>query len=300
MLLDFTTGLTANPIVGYHNRIFHQQHALQAAIRANDNAGLLAKPGKHAIKNSRENEQTDKPAHVCRRRLAYNVHHLINPNEVRHGRVRDENCDGHKNQLLARLLYNLGARPWGLVQPALLIRIAFNPVFDFAVDHFHENGLRASPPAPQPPEGHGEQNDKDEQRNERERQKKKILRPEHVPQDDKLAFEKIQQQQRTAAHLEERPAKEQGQKNHRHPNSADVKGPRRFFGIHPHPLAFGIYGGDGVAKLFIKLIEVVLSCVTHLIMACTFTLSLLAPPGSYKFPSGALALAGVVPCNVST
>ena len=49
--------------------------------------------------------------------------------------------------------------PRRLVQGALLVRVAFDEVFDFAEDHFHHHRLRTGPAAPKPAKRGGENDD---------------------------------------------------------------------------------------------------------------------------------------------
>jgi hypothetical protein len=83
--------------------------------------------------------------------------------------------------------------------------VAFDEVFDFAKDHFHEDGLRTGPTAPEPSKSRREYNDARDENQQRHRGDDHVLRPENLAEDDELAFDEVQQEQRVAVNANERP-----------------------------------------------------------------------------------------------
>ena len=83
--------------------------------------------------------------------------------------------------------------PGGVCQFTLCCSIAFNQVFNRTKDKLHEDGLRAYPSAEYPAEYHGKQNDKYQGRDKHQQDQMEILRPEDHSENDKLAFENIEQ-----------------------------------------------------------------------------------------------------------
>src|SRR5690606_25873462 len=85
-----------------------------------------------------------------------------------------------------------------------------DPVFDAAEDHLHKNRLRTGPPAEDTSVDHRKKRDEYDEDEHAQAEDKKILRPEDHAEDDELALQHIDQEQRFAVHFNERkPEKDQ-------------------------------------------------------------------------------------------
>jgi hypothetical protein len=76
----------------------------------------------------------------------------------------------------------------------LRIHITIQPVFDFAENHFHKNGLRAGPPAKYPSEHDGKENDEYYESEKTNSEDEKILWPENLSEKNKLTLQHIEQE----------------------------------------------------------------------------------------------------------
>ena len=162
---------------------------------------------------------TVSPCRCLRRVVGDDLEQLLGADDVGEQRVADDERQAEEDGVLADLLANLAGRPRRLVQGALLVRVAFDEVFDLAEDHFHQHGLRAGPAAPQPAEGGGEDDDAGDEDQQRHREHDHVLRPEDLAEDDELALDDIDQEQRVAVDADERPGEHDGQQQPAQPGA---------------------------------------------------------------------------------
>ena len=110
-----------------------------------------------------------------------------------------------EDRVLAGFLDDLVRCPRRLIQSALLVRVPLDEIFDLPEHHFHEHGLGAGPAAPEPPIGCRENDDAGDEHQQGHREHDHVLRPEDLAQDDELALDDIDQQQRVAFDPDEGP-----------------------------------------------------------------------------------------------
>lgn len=99
-----------------------------------------------------------------------------------------------KHAVLDRFLENFSKAPWSPIKGALLVRVAFDEVFDFAEDHFHHHGLRTSPTTPKPAEGGCKDDDAGDEHEHGNGEDDGVLWPEDLPEDGEAALDDVEEE----------------------------------------------------------------------------------------------------------
>src|SRR5690606_16078493 len=201
VLLEFPARLSPPVIIRHYHGVPVQQHALQAPIRAHRSAYQLPHKGKYAIERPGEHHNGNEASNVRGQRVAHNMPQLLYANDIGQENIGDPERERKEQDMLDRFPAHLVCGPGAFVQQALRSRISFYPVFYAAKKHFHENGLRADPPAKEPAKGHGEQRNEQDERHHGQAKKEKILRPENGAEQDELSLHYIEHQQGPAVYL---------------------------------------------------------------------------------------------------
>ena len=79
--------LAALVVVGHHDGVLVQQRGLQAAVRADERAGLLAEPGEDGVEHQREQHHGRQPLQVLRRAVGHDLEQLLGADDVGQQRV---------------------------------------------------------------------------------------------------------------------------------------------------------------------------------------------------------------------
>lgn len=109
--------------------------------------------------------------------------------------------------MLACFSDDLVGVPGAFVENFLLVGIAFDPPFNAPEDHFHENSLRAGPPAKYSSENHGKKYNKDDECYHADTEDEKILRPKYHSQYREFSFHQVYLQGRILINPDERHGK---------------------------------------------------------------------------------------------
>jgi len=136
---------------------------------------------------------------------------LIHADDVAQEEVAEDKREAKKDGVLEGFDGDFAGRPGRLREGALLAGIAFDFVFDAAEDHFHEDGLRAEPAAPEAAVGGGENHDAREVEQKRDGDQGHVLRPEDVAKHGKAARDDVDHEERIAVDLHKRPDKQRGE-----------------------------------------------------------------------------------------
>ena len=87
--------------------------------------------------------------------------YFVHPYQVGHKKIGDDKCQCIKYYDLKNPFFNFFRIPWHFTKLFLLYGITIDPIFNFAKNHFHENGLRAGPSTKYPAKYNGKQDDED-------------------------------------------------------------------------------------------------------------------------------------------
>lgn len=130
--------------------------------------------------------------------------------------------------------------PGALVQFPACPKVTFYEEFDFAEDHFEEEGLGTGPSAPDAAEGYGEDDDKKDEGEHQQGQDKGVLGPEYGSEDDKFPVGNIEQDQRITVYFNKWRYDKEGQQEICYDHPAGMPFPRGLLGIHPFAVTPGI------------------------------------------------------------
>lgn len=131
---------------------------------------------------------------MMRNRLCCNVPDSVTSNDVHEERIRngERHCEEENNfQNSTRERF---AFPGLRAQSHLRLPISFQPIFYFAENHFHKNGLRTNPSAEYPSKNNSEENDEDHENEHAQNENEKVLWPKANTEENVNAINDIQQE----------------------------------------------------------------------------------------------------------
>ena len=247
ILLEMFAAFTATVVVNDQHRVLVEQCGLKTAVRTNVGASLFAKMSKDCVENRGKQKHERQPLQMVQGIVRDDRPQLLDAGDVTEQRIADH--ERHENEHNVLELSSRSFSASDSRRSALRVIIAFNPILDPTKNHFHQQRLRARPPAPESPESSGENNnagDKEEQCHSKNR---RILRPENVADDDELTLNNVNEQERIALNFYERPNKCQGEQREAHHRTQFIQRALRLFCAYPFAFAFLIGCREVVAKI---------------------------------------------------
>ena len=136
---------------------------------------------------------------------------MVHADDVAEEQIADDKGKAEEEGVLGQLEGGFAGRPRRGGQGALGAGVAFDLVFDAAENHFHEEGLRADPAAPEPAISGGEDHDAGEIEQQRDGEQGHVLRPKNPAENGETAGDDVEHEQRVAVDLDERPGKQNAQ-----------------------------------------------------------------------------------------
>ena len=174
---------------------------------------------------------------------------LFRADDVTQERVRDEKRKGEEDSLFEKLFSDLADAQRRGGQGALSDRIAFDEVFYFTKNHFHQQGLRASPTAPEPAKCGGENDNAGQKNQHGDGKNSDVLRPENLSEDGEPALDDVHEQERIAIDPDERANEENGEQQPAQPGAPAIEAALGLFRVNPLAMAFFVGGRQMVAEI---------------------------------------------------
>ena len=177
------------PVIANDQRATVEQHRLQACVRTDDRAHLLAEVGKIEEHQAGGYAHHQEAAPVTRRRLGDPRTQRANPDEIREKHVAEQRREQQENDVLG---HSTQARS-ALIELNLLLSLALEQALDRAKQELHVHGLGATPATPCSSHERCHPNDGREDAEHQQHQQHAVSRQERATEQVKLAFDHVEQ-----------------------------------------------------------------------------------------------------------
>jgi hypothetical protein len=189
----------------------------------------------------------------------------------------------------------------------LFFHVSVNHVLNFPEHHFHKNGLRANPTTKNTAEYHCKKYYENNKRKHGNHKQEEILRPENHAEENKFSLEKVEEKQWLFMKFNPGQCKKDNEVNDAYSSTGIVQLSMRQLGKNPVSLTGFSNSTNRISESVILYAHYLLVCIAvdYLEADAVESETALAelstvaatPPSWYNTPSGALALAGLVPCS---
>jgi hypothetical protein len=155
---------------------------------------LLAEPIVNEEEYQTENDYGKESTNMIRNRLGCNVPDSVTSNDVHEEGIRNGERHSEEENYFQNSTRKRFVVPGLRAQSHLRLPISFQPIFYFAENHFHKNGLWTNPSAKYSSKNDSEENDEDHEYEHAQNENEKVLRPKANTEDDVNAINDIQQE----------------------------------------------------------------------------------------------------------
>src|SRR5690606_14834359 len=153
---------SAFKIVKNIDGLFVYQHALKPSVRTYQCAHLLSEPCEYKIKSCCEKNHHQKIRWMLERAFLHNLKYSLISYDIHEHDMSNNNRNHRINKPFQAPFPDFLCVPRLIIQPYLLVSVSFDGIFNLTENHFHENCLRANPPAENSPENYCKKNNEDD------------------------------------------------------------------------------------------------------------------------------------------
>src|SRR5690606_3491163 len=167
--------LAARRVIADDDRVLIDQRRLEATVRADDQAGLLAEPRIVEVEHRGPEEGPSECGPVPGRSRSDVLEEVVHRNEVGEKRVRDPGRENQVDRVLDGLAPDSIEAERSGVPPDSALTASFDPAFDLAEQTFGEHRLRTGPAAPHPSEDRRDHEEAESHSDQEEEREVKVL-----------------------------------------------------------------------------------------------------------------------------
>jgi len=184
----FAAGFAASFVVADVDGVVVGEGRLEAAVRAHDDAELLAKPCEAEIEDGGEESHHPEGPDMVEGAAAHHSPEAFERDEIRQEDVRDDQRDDEVEEPFRAAPQDLVAVPRGAVESPPGRAVAFEPELDATVDVIEEDRVGAGPAAPQAAEKRRHEKEGEAEPGDQKEQNPKVLGREGETEEINLRF----------------------------------------------------------------------------------------------------------------
>jgi hypothetical protein len=192
-------------VIADHQRVVVDEHRLEPAVRAEDDAHLLAEKREVAVEERGHRGHPRERLRMLARRVAHHRPERRERHEIRDEDVGDEER-GHEEERVTR----------DLAERRVLLGDRLRQVLDRTEDALQENGLRACPPAPYAADERGRVGEPERESGDDKEHEEHVLWPERRSEKEKPTVLDVQEERGTAVDVHDRQEDPYADEKHEH------------------------------------------------------------------------------------